>query len=117
MRKLTLIQRSPQMGHFKEQTIDEEQIPLPKDLKAVITIMAADPELVQKALTHVNIDLNEINWDEIEACEFNASQRAALTWAKAVYFAKLPKSLDPFEIAFIMEPKLQSAILKAQAVR
>ena len=61
------------MGQFKEKLIDENpgEAILPRELRAVITILATDPELVCKVLPHVDIDRREINWEEIYKNDFS----------------------------------------------
>ena len=107
------------MGQFKEQTIDElpTETALPRELRAVITILVSDPELVRKALPYVNIDRQEIDWDGIYANDFGGAHSAALSWAKAVWCDKVAAKSDPFDMAFSMNPKLQSAVLRALAIR
>ena len=108
------------MGQFKEQSIiDEstEHATLPPELRAVITIMAADPELVRKALPHVDIDHQNINWEEIYANDFSGGHSAALTFARAIWSDKVETKSDPFSYAFNMDTRLQSAVLRALAIR
>ena len=107
------------MGQFKEQTIDEfkTETTLPRELRAVITILASDPELVRKALPHVNIDRQEINWHDIYANDFGGGHSGALAFAKAIWCDKVSTKSDPFDMAFSMDPKLQSAVLRALAIR
>jgi hypothetical protein len=107
------------MGKFKELSIDEapSETTLPRELKAVITVMAADPELVSKALPHVDIDRQEINWEKIFENDFGGGHSAALLFAKAMWCDKVETQSDPFDRAFAMDPKLQSAVLRGLAIR
>ncbi len=107
------------MGQFKEKLIDEntEETTLPRELRAVITILASDPELVRKALPSVDIDRREINWDEIYSNDFGGGHSAALSFAKAIWCDKVSTEADPFDRAFAMDPKLQNAVLRALAIR
>ena len=82
-------------------------------LKAVITIMASDPYLVCKALPHVDIDKQQINWEEISKNEFNPGQKSAVDFAKAIANDKIDDSCDPFLTANQMNPKLRAAVLRA----
>ena len=106
------------MGAFKEMMIDEDTfspVPLPAHIRAVITIMAADPHLVCKALPHVDIDHQEVKWDEVFKGEFDNGQKAALTFAKAIALNKV-EGTDPFLSATEMNPKLRAAVLRGLAI-
>ena len=107
------------MGKFKNLVTDEssEQTTLSPELRAVITILASDPELVRKALPHVDIDKQEINWDQIYANDFSGGHSAALAFAKAIWCDRVETQSDPFDRAFAMDPKLQSAVLRGLAIR
>ena len=106
------------MGKFKEMMIDEETFsptPLPAHLRAAITIMAADPHLVCKALPHVDIDHQEVKWDEIFKNEFDNGQKAAIYFAKALATNKVD-GVDPFTLAAEMNQKLRGAVLRGLAI-
>jgi hypothetical protein len=106
------------LGKFKEMMIDEDAFsptPLPAHLRAAITIMAADPHLVCKALPHVDIDHQEVKWDEILKNEFDSGQKTALSFAKAIAINKV-EGMDPFNLATEMNPKLKAAVLRGLAI-
>ena len=106
------------MGKFKEMMIDEDTFsptPLPAHIRAVITIMAADPHLVCKALPHVDIDHQEIKWDEVFKNEFDGGQKAAISFAKALAMGKIDGA-DPFILANEMNQKLRGAVLRGLAI-
>jgi hypothetical protein len=106
------------VGAFKEMMIDEENFspePLPKHLRAIITIMASDPHLVCKALPHVDIDKQNVNWEEIFKGEFEGGQKAALSFAKAIALNKV-EGLDPFPLSHEMNPKLRAGVLRGLSI-
>jgi hypothetical protein len=106
------------LGKFKEMMIDEDAFsatPLPAHLRAAITIMAADPHLVCKALPHVDIDHQEVKWDEIFKNEFDPGQKSALCFAKAIALNKV-EDTDPFLLAMEMNQKLRAAVLRGLAI-
>ena len=106
------------MGAFKEQLIDEDvfsSTPLPAHVRAVITIMAADPHLVCKALPHVDIDHQEIKWEEIFKNEFDSGQKAAIYFAKAIATNRV-EGPDPFLLASEMNQKLRGAVIRGLAI-
>jgi hypothetical protein len=63
---------------------------LPPELRAVLTILESDDELKRKALPHVNIERQDINWNNIFANDFGSGHRACLSWAKSLWTDRAP---------------------------
>ncbi len=108
------------MGAFKQQLIEEETInpaPFSPELRAVLLILEADRELRNKALPHVDLVHQEIDWDSIYENDFGGGHWAALSWAKAIWCDQVSTNADPFDRAFAMDQKLQVAVVKALATR
>ncbi|MGZ3771922.1 MAG: hypothetical protein ACXVCR_19360 [Bdellovibrio sp.] len=94
-----------------------EEIKLPAELRAVLQIFSYDRELQIKALPHVNIKKQLIDWDRIWENDFSGAHGAAVVWAQAIWCDEIRTKLDPFERAFAMDPGLQKVILKGLAIR
>jgi hypothetical protein len=90
---------------------------LPPELKAVLTILELDDELKAKALPHVNVARQDINWNGIFENDFGSGHRACLLWAKSIWTDRSPAKVDIFDRSFSMSPRLQAAVLKALAIR
>lgn len=86
-------------------------------IHAVITIFEADMELRAKALPHVNINAQTINWHQILKNHFGSGHLAAILWAKSIWTSQQPKDLDIFERSSSMDIHLRKVVLHALAIR
>lgn len=91
--------------------------PLPGELRAVLIIFNADEELRRKALPHVSIERQEINWERIFENDFGGGHSAAIGWARAIWQDQAPNGGDLFDRAFAMDGWLRGAVLRALAIR
>ena len=103
------------MNMQNQQT--EIEIKLPRELRAVLRIFNSDNELKRKALPHVNIERQSINWPKIWSNDFCGGHAAAILFAQALWCDRVETKSDPFDHAFAMDPKLQIACLEALAIR
>ena len=101
----------------KKMEKQDTQNIIPTQLRAVLTIVNADPELRKKALPFVNIERQEVNWTEIFRHDLGSGRRAALVWAKALYRDQTPFTVDPFDRALSMDDQLRRAVADAIAIR
>lgn len=90
---------------------------LPRELRAVLHIFNYDDELRRKALPHINIERQSVNWPGIWRNDFGGGHSAAVLWAKAIWRDKVETKSDPFDHAFAMDPELQKVVLEAIAIR
>lgn len=90
---------------------------LPRELRAVLKIFNYDDELRRKALPHVNIDRQSINWPAIWGNDFSGGHSAAVVFAQALWCDRVETKADPFDRAFAMDRELQFACLEALAIR
>ena len=90
---------------------------LPRELRAVLHIFNYDGELRAKALPHVNIERQSINWPAIWGNDFGGGHAAALVFAQALWADRVETKSDPFDRAFAMEHSLQFVCLEALAIR
>ena len=88
-----------------------------RELRAVLQIFNYDEELKRKALPHVSIERESINWDKIWANDFGGGHSAAIIWAQAIWCDKIETRADPFDRAFAMDSALQVVVLQALAIR
>lgn len=90
---------------------------LPRELRAVLHIFNYDDDLRRKALPHVNIEHQSINWPGVWRNDFSGGYSAAVLWAQAIWCDKVETKSDPFDRAFAMDPELQKVVLEAIAIR
>lgn len=90
---------------------------LARELRAVLHIFNYDRELRAKALAHVDIERQSINWPVIWRNDFGGGHSAAVLWAQAIWCDRVETSGDPFDRALAMEPSLQIVCLEALAMR
>lgn len=97
---------------------DQEQKPkLPRELHAVLHVFNFDEELRAKALPHINIASQSINWPAIWSNDFGGGHAAAVVWAQALWCDRVETKSDPFDRAFAMDSTMQFACLEALAIR
>lgn len=90
---------------------------LPRELQAVLHVFNYDNELRAKALPHVNIARQSINWPAIWNNDFSGGHAAAAAWTQAIWCDRVETKSDPFDRAFAMDSHLQVAVIKALAIR
>lgn len=103
------------MTELEKNALDRSKS-LPSELRAVLTIFSADKELRTKALPHVNIERQEIDWHRITINDFSSGHSAAITWAKSIWTASQPTELDIFERSTSMDQQMRLAVLRALAI-
>lgn len=87
--------------------------PVPSELKAVVHIFSADSELRAKALPHVNLEKQEVNWFAIGRNHFGSGHSAAIHWAKSIWNLQCPKNLDLMENSTAMDLTVRKSVLEA----
>lgn len=90
---------------------------LPSELRAVLKIFNYDLELRAKALAHVDIERQRVDWPNIWANDFGGGHAAAILWAQAIWCDRVATKGDPFDRAFAMDPRLQRTVIEALAIR
>lgn len=90
---------------------------LPRELRAVLHIFNYDGELRAKALPHVNIERQSINWLGVWGNDFGGGHAAAVVFAQALWADRVETKSDPFDRAFAMDHPLQFVCLEALAIR
>jgi hypothetical protein len=90
----------------------------PRELRAVLAIFRADGELRRKALPHVDLKRQSVDWEEILANDFGGAHSAAVLFARCIWSDAVPqKAGDPFDRVFAMDFRLRQAVLHAMAIR
>jgi len=87
-----------------------------RELAAVLHIFSHDEELRAKALPHINMENQSINWGAIFANYFDSSHYGAVLWAYSIWRDE-PGPRNPFDAAFAMDAGLRRTALRALAIR
>ena len=93
-----------------------------REIRTVLTIINASVDLKRKVLPHVDLARSEIHWDQIYGCDLTHGERAAITWAHALWEGSLWVTAtelgcaDPFESARHMDGKFRMAVVRALAI-
>ena len=90
--------------------------PIPCELDAVLHILNCDEELKVKALPHVDMEKQSIDWYGIFRQHYGSGHQAAVLWAYSLWADK-PPSVNPFEAAIAMDGGLRRAVIQALAIR
>jgi hypothetical protein len=69
---------------------EENQIVMSQQMRAVMTIVSACSDIKQYAGPHIDVTLDQINWDLIFKVRWTTSQKTALAWAFALWRDDLP---------------------------
>lgn len=85
-------------------------------MDAVLHMFSYDDELSSKALPHVNMDRQSVDWYAIFKNNFGAGHYAAVVWAYCLWMDK-PPEVNPFGAAFSMDAGLRRRALQALAIR
>ncbi len=86
------------------------------EMRAVLYIFSSKKELKEKALPHVDIYKEYINWFAIGRSHFSCSQTVAIMWARCIWLSKNPIYDDPFERTYSMEPEMRKIVIEALSI-
>lgn len=88
----------------------------PCELKAVLHLFSHDEELRSKALPHVDVETQSIDWNAIFKHHYGSGHYGAILWAYAIW-RDTQGPYEPFQTAFAMDAGLRRAALRALAIR
>jgi hypothetical protein len=90
---------------------------LSQQMRAVCTILAADPDLSRIAGRHVDPDNDRIDWDAIFKYPWGSGHKAVLGWAYALWRDEGLAKINLFDGALNLDYPLLNAILEALVIR
>ena len=96
---------------------EDSQIVMSTQMKAVMTIISACSDINRYAGPHIDLKLEQINWDLIFKVRWTTSQKTALAWAFALWRDEPRTRFNVFESSSSMDGVLQIAVLKAIMIR
>ena len=97
--------------------MSKPQRKLSTQMQAVLLILNADPNLMERVRSFINVESETISWDPLLKMGLGSGHRAAITWAYGVWTDELRPESNPFDAALSLDPKLQVAVLKALGLR
>ena len=86
-------------------------------MKAVLTILSSDRELMDAAGKHVDWINESICWEPILKIAWGSGHRAALSYAYGIWRDEIRPQSNPFEDALNMDLHLRRAVIRALAIR
>ncbi len=102
-----------------QQTIKKQIFPQrpSQQMRAVLCLLKADPNLYQRVQPFIDFDRESIYWDQISKISFGSGHRGALTLAYGIWTDEQRPRANVFDGALSMDSRLQSAALRALAIR
>ena len=88
-----------------------------RQMRAVLTILATDPELDRLTSRYVDIEDDSIYWTEIFKSPMSSGHRCALEWACLIWTNQMPEGdYNIFDASLNLDKRLKGAILRAMAL-
>jgi hypothetical protein len=103
------------MINLARTEIGESKI-LSPELQAVLHIFSINDELRTKALPHVDIEKENINWFIIGRQHFTSGNNSAVMWARSIWLGRSPIDDDLLERSFSMDLKVRKSIVEALGI-
>jgi hypothetical protein len=88
-----------------------------QQMRAVLCLLNADPNLYQRVKPFIDLDRESIYWDQISKISFGSGHRGAVTLAYGIWTDEQKPRANVFDGALSMDARLQSAALRALAIR
>lgn len=88
-----------------------------QQMRAVLCVLGADQSLLKRVEPFIDFERESIYWDQISKISFGSGHRAAITWAYGIWTDQQRPRANAFDAALSMDPNLQSAVLRALAIR
>jgi hypothetical protein len=86
-------------------------------MRAVITIFAADPTLFDVVSPFINYVEGTVDWERLYGLDLSSSHKCAAHWAYICWRDEIPHGALPFDSILNCDADLKRAIAKALAVR
>ena len=87
-----------------------------RELEAVLHIFLHDEELKQKALPHVDVARQEMDWGRIFQPDYDSGHYAAVLWAYSLWRDR-PAGSNLFNDSLSMDAGLRRTVIRAIAIR
>lgn len=87
-----------------------------REMRAVLTIIAADPELDRLTTPWLDIEREAIHWADIFESPMSSGHRSALEWARALWTEQFVDPDSILDSSLNMDLRLKGAVLRALAL-
>ncbi|MBL7545529.1 MAG: hypothetical protein JNL11_17045 [Bdellovibrionaceae bacterium] len=101
----------------KKNELQTTQRRISTQMRAVLTILSADPYVMEVVKHYINLDTETIQWDPIFKFGWSSGHRACVLWAYSLWTDEIRTRSNPFDAALSLNPKLQTAVLTALSIR
>ena len=79
-------------------------------MRAILIVLAADPDLKQMIEPHIDLQNESIYWSEILKIPCGSGHKAAITWLYGLWVDEQHPEFDVFSKAHCMDRRLQPEI-------
>lgn len=90
---------------------------LSAQLRAVLLIVQADPELEQLVMPHISLETESIDWQKIYSITFCSGHKAAITWCFNLWTDRYRPRVNSFDAALSLDGHFKKAVLQALGLR
>jgi hypothetical protein len=90
---------------------------LSAQLRAVLLIVQADPELERLVMPHISLETESINWEKIYSATFCTGHKAAITWCFNLWTDRYRPRVNSFDAALGLDSRFKTAVLQAIRLR
>jgi hypothetical protein len=96
---------------------ENSTVTMSTQMSAVMTIISACSDLTKNAGPHIDLKLEQINWDLIFKQRWSNCQKTALSWGFILWRDEARPHFNVFENSNLMGEDLQLAVLQAIMIR
>lgn len=96
---------------------NEQKRNVSQQMHAVLTILNSNEEFLSRVQSHINLENESIDWDQIFKQSWSSGQRGVLAWAYNLWRDEYQKGINSFASALDMDRVSQSAVIRALTIR
>jgi hypothetical protein len=90
---------------------------LSTQLRAVLAIVQADPELERLVMPHISLETETIRWEKIFLVTYCSGYKAAITWCFNLWTDRYRPRVNSFDEALNLDDRFKRAMLQAIGIR
>jgi len=90
---------------------------LSSQLRAVLTILQADPCLEKAIMPYICLESESIDWEQIYSMHLCSGHRAAITWCFNLWTDQYRPRVNSFDAALNLDNRFKHAVLQALGLR
>ncbi len=81
---------------------------LSRQLRAVLAIVQADPELERLVMPHISLETESINWEKIYPIALSSGQEAVVTWCFNIWTDRYRPRVNSFDAVLNLDDRFKS---------